>query len=115
MVATLLEECTPGSYLSRAFAALQLVHVALRVCEYVLISTSLLCLNRLFLDGALAGQMVGGEAYVGEDSVLKQVSGGLPASLSGPIHLCARSDDDARRHFDGRIAYLGKLFDPPKR
>ena len=36
-----------------------------------------------------------------------QVSGGLPANLSGPIRLCARSDDDAARHFDGRLAYLG--------
>jgi hypothetical protein len=35
-----------------------------------------------------------------------QVSGGLPANLSGPIRLCARSDDDATRHFDGRLAYL---------
>ena len=36
-----------------------------------------------------------------------QVSGGLPANLSGPIRLCTRSDDDAARHFDGRLAYLG--------
>ena len=36
-----------------------------------------------------------------------KASGGLPANLSGPIRLCARSDDNGTRHFDGRLAYLG--------
>ena len=53
--------------------------------------------------------MVGGRSYVGLDGALKQVSAGLPANLSGPIHLCMRGDANQKRHFDGRIAYLGTL------
>jgi hypothetical protein len=30
-------------------------------------------MRRLYLDGELAGQMVGGQAYMGSDGVMKQV------------------------------------------
>lgn len=63
---------------------------------------------RLYVDGALKGQMVGNMDYVNEDGNTAQITGGNPAYLTGPIHLCSRSDNNATRHFGGRVAYLGE-------
>lgn len=41
-----------------------------------------------------------------------QVDGGNPLLLDGDVVLCARGDDPAGRHFDGRLAYLS-LYDVP--
>lgn len=64
---------------------------------------------RLYVDGALKGQMVQGVSYVNDAGNDAQITGGKPADLSGPIRLCSRSDDNATRHFGGRVAYLGVL------
>ena len=66
------------------------------------------CLLRLFLDGQLVGQISNTSVYSGEDGTPLLVSGGAPAALSGPIHLCTRADNNNTRYFDGKLAYLGE-------
>lgn len=48
---------------------------------------------RLYVDGALKGQMVQGVSYVNDEGNDAQITGGKTADLSGPIRLCSRSDD----------------------
>ncbi|KAK9861129.1 hypothetical protein WJX84_008851 [Apatococcus fuscideae] len=62
---------------------------------------------RLYVNGKLAGQTVGGQTYVGSDRVQKEVDGGRAMDLDLPIQLCGNRANDPTRHFDGTIAYLG--------
>ena len=39
---------------------------------------------------------------------LLQITGGNPMNLTGNVVLCSRADADSERHFDGKLAYLGK-------
>lgn len=73
--------------------------------------TDLMC-SRLYVDGVLKGQMVENVVYVNDDGETAQVTGGNPADLTGPITLCSRSDNNATRHFGGKVAYLGALSVP---
>lgn len=53
------------------------------------------------------GQISNTSTYFNDDGVQVLVSGGAPAALSGPIHLCTRADNNNTRYFDGKVAYLG--------
>lgn len=54
------------------------------------------------------GQISNTSTYFNDDGVQVLVSGGAPAALSGPIHLCTRADNNNTRYFDGKVAYLGE-------
>ena len=62
--------------------------------------------RRLYVDGALAGQLSVNSTMPDGTSVF-HVDGGGTANLTGPVTLCSRTDGDANRFFDGSIAQLG--------
>lgn len=43
-------------------------------------------------------------------ALLPQITGGLPAQLTGPLTLCSRTDLDPQRAFTGALSNLA-LFD----
>lgn len=65
-------------------------------------------LDRLFVDAVLVGELWGNNTYIGDDGIVKKVTGGAGMNLDGRITLCGRSDLDPTRFFDGRLAYLGE-------
>lgn len=66
-----------------------------------------MCLDRLYVDGRLAGQLSVNSTLPDGTSV-PSVDGGAATAMTGPIVLCSRSDGDPARYFDGSIAQLGE-------
>jgi hypothetical protein len=62
------------------------------------------------VDGALVGQLTPVVEYTNDEGDPVQITGGRPASLTGRINLCSRSDENSTRYFDGQVAYLGTLY-----
>lgn len=61
------------------------------------------------MDGVLRGQMAAGNgsSYVGDDGVVRPVTGGMPIRLDGNVTLCARATNKTDRYLEGQLAYLG--------
>ena len=72
-------------------------------------------LRRLYVDGALAGQMEGGNVYRDANGTVLPINGGGPLQTPATITLCSRFNDDPQRHYDGWVAHLGEPRLPSRR
>ena len=72
-------------------------------------------LRRLYVDGALAGQVEGGTVYRDANGTVLPINGGGPLQSPATITLCSRFNDDSQRHYDGWVAHLGAPRSPSHR
>lgn len=64
---------------------------------------------RFFVDGNLVGEIAEGKTYKNRNGTVLPVNGGRPIVTPEAISLCSRHDNDAQRHYDGLLAYLGEF------